>query len=63
MHAHYVIVPNDAVPVVVITRPIMPLVATFAPATGAGFYSSIRGPLPWAFAQTAPTRFEVFKFR
>ncbi len=62
-NADYVTVPNAAVPVVEITRPIMPLVATFAPATGAGFYSSVRGPVPWAFAQTAPARFEAFKFR
>ena len=55
-------IPN-AVPVVEITRPIMPLVATFAPATGAGFYSSVRGPVPWAIAHTAPARFEAFKFR
>ncbi len=56
-------VPNAVVPVVEITRPIMPLVATFAPGTGAGFYSSVRGPVPWAIAQTAPARFEAFRFR
>jgi hypothetical protein len=61
--ADYVTVRNAAVPVVEITRPIMPLVATFAPATGAGFYSSVRGPVPWAIAHTAPARFEAFKFR
>jgi len=62
-NADYLPIPNGAVPVVEITRPIMPLAATFAPATGAGFYSSVRGPVPWAFAQTAPARFEAFKFR
>jgi len=62
-NADYVPLTNDAVPVVEITRPIMPLVATFAPGTGAGFYSSVRGPVPWAFAQTTPARFEAFKFR
>ena len=62
-NADYLPVPKTAVPVVEITRPIMPLVATFAPGTGAGFYSSVRGPVPWAIAQTAPARFEAFKFR
>jgi len=62
-NADYLPVPNPADPVVEITRPIMPMVATFAPGTGAGFYSSVRGPVPWAFTQTAPARFEAFEFR
>jgi hypothetical protein len=62
-NADYLPVPNTAVPLVEITRPIMPLVATFAPGMGAGFYSSVRGPVPWAIAQTAPARFEAFEFR
>jgi hypothetical protein len=39
-NADYLPVSNTAVSLVEITRPIMPLVATFAPGTGAGFYSS-----------------------
>ena len=35
-NADYLTVPNAAVPVVEITRPIMPLVATFAPGDGRG---------------------------
>jgi hypothetical protein len=62
-NADYLPIPNNAAPVVEITRPIMPLVATFAPGTGAGFYSSVRGPIPWAIAQTGPARFEAFKLR
>jgi hypothetical protein len=41
----------------------MPWIATFAPGTGAGFYSSVRGPVPWAIAQTASAQFEAFEFR
>lgn len=55
--------PNAALPVIEITRPIMPLVATFAPGTGAGFYSSVRGSIPWAVARSVPARFAVYKFR
>jgi 4-amino-4-deoxy-L-arabinose transferase-like glycosyltransferase len=62
-NADYLPVPKPADPVAEIICPIMPLVATFAPGTGAGFYSSVRGPVPWAIAQTAPARFEAFKFR
>jgi 4-amino-4-deoxy-L-arabinose transferase-like glycosyltransferase len=62
-NADYLAVPKPADPVVEISRPIMPWIATFAPGTGAGFYSSVRGPVPWAFARTAPAHFEVFKFR
>ncbi|MEO8439432.1 MAG: glycosyltransferase family 39 protein [Spartobacteria bacterium] len=46
-----------------ITRSLVPLVATFAPGTAAGFYSSVRGPVPWAFARTTPARFAVYKIR
>lgn len=62
-NADYLTVAEPAVPVEEIIWPIMPLVATFAPGTGAGFYSSVRGPVPWAIAQTAPARFEAFRFR
>ena len=62
-NADYLTVAQPAVPVEEIIRPTMPLVATFAPGTGAGFYSSVRGPVPWAFAQTVPARFEAFEFR
>ena len=62
-NADYTAVPNAGLPVAEFTRPIMPLVATFAPGTGAGFYSSVRGPVPWGIAQTAPARFEAFKLR
>lgn len=46
-----------------ITCSIMPFVSTFASETGAGFYSSVRGPVPWAFARTTPARFEAYQFR
>ncbi len=55
--------PDSAVPLEEISRPIMPLVSTFAPGTGAGFYSSVRGPIPWAIARTAPERFQAFTLR
>ncbi len=46
-----------------VSRSIVPFTATFAPGTGAGFYSSVRGPVPWAFARTTPDRFDVYKIR
>ncbi|MEO7167116.1 MAG: glycosyltransferase family 39 protein [Chthoniobacterales bacterium] len=54
--------PRPAVTVAEISRPTLPLLTTFAPGTGAGFYSSVRGPVPWVIARTAPERFEMLKF-
>lgn len=56
-------IPDSAIPLDEISRPIMPFVSTFAPDTGAGFYSSVRGPIPWAIAPTKPARFRVFTLR
>jgi hypothetical protein len=39
------------------------LLATISPKTGAGFYSSIWGPLPWAFAPIPPERYLVFRVK
>lgn len=61
-NADYLPPPRPMVPRAAIARTIMPCVATFAPGTGAGFYSSVRGPVPWGFARTAPYRFQTFKF-
>ncbi len=55
--------PLPAATVAEISRPVLPWLATFAPRTGAGFYSSVRGPAPWVLARTAPERFEMIKFR
>jgi hypothetical protein len=55
--------PESAVPAAEMSRPIMPFVSAFGPNTGAGFYSSVRGPVPWAIARTAPARFQAFTFR
>jgi hypothetical protein len=55
--------PESAIPLDEISRPIIPFVSTFAPNTEAGFYSSVRGPVPWAIARTAPARFQAFTFR
>lgn len=41
----------------------MPLVATFAPGTGAGFYSSARGPVPWVIGRIPSQRCEAVVFR
>jgi hypothetical protein len=39
------------------------LVATMSPETGAGFYSSGWGPLPWSFARIPPERYLVFRVK
>lgn len=54
---------RPSVPVAQVVYPVMPLTAVFAPGTGAGFYSSVRGPVPWAIVRTTPARFEAVKFR
>ena len=54
---------RPSIPVAQFVYPVMPLTAVFAPGTGAGFYSSVRGPVPWAIVRTTPARFEAVKFR
>jgi len=39
------------------------LLATMSPETGAGFYSSRFGPLPWVFARIPPERYLVFRVK
>ena len=39
------------------------LLATMSPETGAGFYSSRWGPLPWSFARIPPERYLVFRVK
>jgi hypothetical protein len=39
------------------------LLATMSPETGAGFYSSGWGPLPWSFARIPPERYLVFRVK
>jgi len=41
---------DTVVPVKQIRLQTMPFVSTFALGTGAGFYSSVRGPVPWICA-------------
>ena len=39
------------------------LLATMSPETGAGFYSSRWGPLPWVFARIPPEPYVVFRVK
>ena len=39
------------------------LLATMSPEMRAGFYSSIWGPLPWAFARIPPERYLIFRVK
>jgi hypothetical protein len=39
------------------------LLATMSPETGAGFYSSRWGPLPWVFARIPPELYLVFRVK
>lgn len=43
--------------------PLLPLVTTFAHGSGACFYSSARGPLPWAIGHVSPEKFYAARFR
>lgn len=54
---------RPAVTVAKISRPALPFLTTFAPGTAAGFYSSVRGPVPWGIARIPPERFEMLKFQ
>ncbi len=42
---------------------VLPFVSTNGLWSGAGFYSSIRGPIPWAIAQVEPEKYYVARFR
>jgi hypothetical protein len=53
----------SVIPVDEITLRSMPFIATFAPGTGAGFYSSVRGPVPWVIGHVLPQRCEAVVFR
>src|SRR5207244_4818456 len=39
--------------------PTLPLVSTNGRRSGAGFYSSVRGPIPWAVARVLPETYYV----
>lgn len=43
--------------------PLLPWITTFARSSGACFYSSTRGPLPWAIDRVPPEMFYVARFR
>lgn len=46
-----------------INFPTVPLVSTVGFGTGASFYSSVRGPLPWMFGRVPPEMYYVARFR
>ena len=43
--------------------PTLPFVSTHGRGTGAAFYSSSRGPLPWSIDHVAPETYFVARFR
>lgn len=45
------------------TFEVLPAVSTMGLQTGAAFYSSVRGPIPWAIDQVAPEKYYVARFR
>ncbi|MEY2545012.1 MAG: hypothetical protein QOG48_129 [Verrucomicrobiota bacterium] len=45
------------------TSEVLPFVSTMGLQTGASFYSSVRGPLPWAVDQVPPEKYYVARFR
>jgi 4-amino-4-deoxy-L-arabinose transferase-like glycosyltransferase len=42
---------------------VLPFVSTLGRGTGASFYSSIRGPIPWAINRVGPEMYYVARFR
>lgn len=54
---------ESAIPVEEFRLPVTSFVATFAPGTGAGFYSSVRGPVPWVVVRVPPEQWEAVFFR
>ncbi len=46
-----------------VTFPTLPLASTHGRGTGAAFYSSTRGPLPWAIDRVPPETYYVARFR
>ncbi|MEP6604126.1 MAG: glycosyltransferase family 39 protein [Spartobacteria bacterium] len=43
--------------------PVLPFVSVFGRGTGAGFYTSVRGLVPWSIVETAPELYYVARFR
>jgi 4-amino-4-deoxy-L-arabinose transferase-like glycosyltransferase len=50
-------------PIEELTFPSFPLFTTHAADTGAGFYSSVHGPLPWAVDYVPPAKYYMARFR
>jgi hypothetical protein len=42
---------------------LLPGVTTFTPGTGAGFYSNVRGPVPWLVGRVPPQHWEAVVFK
>ena len=58
-NADPVAIPGDSVvPLEQLERD-LPCITTFAPGTGAGFYSNARGPVPWIIGRVSPLRWEA----
>jgi 4-amino-4-deoxy-L-arabinose transferase-like glycosyltransferase len=43
--------------------PVFPFVSTMGLGTGAGFYSDVRGPLPWVVGRVPPEKYYIARFR
>ena len=50
-------------PFEIVQFPLLPLVSTHSRGTGAAFYSSARGPIPWAIDRVGPETYYVARFR
>jgi hypothetical protein len=54
---------EEVFPPQTIEIPVLPLITTFGRGTGACFYSSIRGPVPWAVDHVGPELYYIARFR
>lgn len=57
-------IPPDSVErVATIEMPVLPWIATMNRGDGAGFYTNIFGPLPFAFGPVPPEKYYIFRFK
>jgi hypothetical protein len=57
-------IPPDSVErVATIEMPVLPWIATMNRGDGAGFYTNIFGPLPFAFGAVPPEKYYIFRFK
>src|SRR5207253_1643806 len=55
----FLLPPGSFAPSSVVEVPVLPYLSTLSPAVGAGFYTDVWGPLPFAFGSVPPERYAI----